>query len=196
MRTDPGCDRGRGDSSAGFRLQALGGLVERVAQVIERERLQHQADGIGLVAKRGGAGCEQALAGAAAPELNDLEFFLAHAFAGDDVAAAVGTFAGRLVGVGYCGRSKRGAGHKREVCRKRITGHEFWKMKSRILEGRRPRAGHEYWTVGAQTRSRILRGMAASFEREAGHGFWVGRGSKGERTCGVGRVGCTDGADG
>ena len=44
-------------------------------------------------------------------------------------------------------------------------------MKSRILEGRGRLAGHEYWTVGAQKRSRILRGMAASFEREVGHGF-------------------------
>ena len=62
MRTDPGCDRGWGDGAAGFRLQALGGFAERVAQVIERERLQHQADGVGFVAQRSGAGREQALA--------------------------------------------------------------------------------------------------------------------------------------
>ena len=77
VRADPGCDRGRRDGAAGFGLQALGGLIERVAKVIERERLQHQADGIGLVAKRGRARREQALAGAAAPELDDLEFLLA-----------------------------------------------------------------------------------------------------------------------
>ena len=62
VRADPGCDRGRGDGAAGFRLQALGGFAERVAQVVERERLQHQADGIGLVAQRSRARREQALA--------------------------------------------------------------------------------------------------------------------------------------
>ena len=87
------------------------------------------------------------------------------------MAAAVRARAGRLVGVGCCGRSKRGAGHKREVCRERSTGHGFWKMKSRILEGRGRLAGHEYWKVVAQKQSRILRGMAASFVREVGHGF-------------------------
>ena len=189
VRADPGCDRGRGDGAAGFRLQALGSLAERVAQVIERERLQHQADRVGLVAQSSGARREQALARGAAPELHDLEFFLANAFAGDDAAAAVGARAGRLVRVRRGGRSKRGAGHKREVCRERITGHGFWKMKSRILEGRRRLAGHEYWTVGARTRSRILRGMAAGFEREAGLGFWVGQGSKGEQSCAVSGVG-------
>ena len=55
VRADPRRDRGRGDSAAGFRFEALGGLVERVAEVVERERLQHQADGIGLVAQRGRA---------------------------------------------------------------------------------------------------------------------------------------------
>ena len=59
-----------------------------------------------------------------------------------------------------------------------ITGHEFWKMKSRILDGGR-----------ARTRSRILRAMAAGFEREAGLGFWVGQGSKGEQSCAVSGVG-------
>ncbi len=57
------------------------------------------------------------------------------------------------------------------MCRERSTGHGFWKMKSRILEGRLGLAGHEKWTVGARTLSRILRGMAASFVREVGHGF-------------------------
>ena len=81
VRADPGRDRGRGDRAAGFRFEALGGLVERVAEVVERERLQHQADRIGLVAQRGRAGRESALAGGAAPELDDLELFLANAFA-------------------------------------------------------------------------------------------------------------------
>ena len=62
MRADPGCDRGGGDGASGFRLEARGGLIERIAEVVEREGLQHQADGIGFVAKRGWAGREQALA--------------------------------------------------------------------------------------------------------------------------------------
>ena len=39
VRADPGRDRGRGDSTTGFRLEALGGFVERVAEVVERQRL-------------------------------------------------------------------------------------------------------------------------------------------------------------
>ena len=58
VRADPRCDRGWGDGAAGFGLQALGGFVERVAQIIERERLQHEADRVGLIAKRGRAGRE------------------------------------------------------------------------------------------------------------------------------------------
>jgi len=38
-------------------------------------------------------------------------------------------------------------------------------------------------------RSRILRGVAAGFEREAGHGFWARPGSKGEQSCAVSGVG-------
>ena len=134
VRADPGRDRGRGDSAAGFRLQTLGGFAERVAQIVERERLEHQADGVGLVAQRGRAGREQALARAAAPELDDLEFFLANAFAADRVTAAVRARAGRLVCVRCCGRSKRRATHK-EMFAERITGDEFWKVRQRILEG-------------------------------------------------------------
>ena len=62
VRADPGRDRGRGDGAAGFRLEAPGGLVERIAEVVERERLQHQADGVGLVAQRGRPGREGAFA--------------------------------------------------------------------------------------------------------------------------------------
>src|SRR5208337_692250 len=62
VRTDPRRDRGRGDSAAGFRFETPGGFVERVAQVVERERLQHRADGIRLVSESGRAGREQALA--------------------------------------------------------------------------------------------------------------------------------------
>ena len=69
-----------------------------------------------------------------------------------------------------------------------ITGHAFWKMKSRILERRR-RGGSRILDVGARTRSRILRAMAAGFEREAGRGFWARQGSKGEQSCGIGSAG-------
>src|SRR5271157_1551140 len=40
VRTDPRRDRSRGDSAAGFRFETPGGFVERVAQVVERERLR------------------------------------------------------------------------------------------------------------------------------------------------------------
>ena len=62
VRADPGRNCGRGDRTAGFRLEALGGLIERIAEIVERERLQHQADGVGLVAQRGRAGREGAFA--------------------------------------------------------------------------------------------------------------------------------------
>ena len=65
------------------------------------------------------------------------------------------------------------------MCREPITGHEFWKMKSRILEGRRRCAGHEYWTVGAQKQSRILRELTTDFGEGRGLGFWARQGSKG-----------------
>ena len=99
MRADPGRDRGRGDSAAGFLFEALGGLAERVAEVVERECLEHQADGIGLVAQRGRARRELALAGGATPELHNLKFLLANAFPADAVAAAVRTLGRRLVRV-------------------------------------------------------------------------------------------------
>src|SRR5208337_5477926 len=63
VRADPACDRGRGDRAARFRLQTLGSFAERVAQVVERERQEHQADRVGLVAQRSRARREDALAG-------------------------------------------------------------------------------------------------------------------------------------
>ena len=39
VRADPGRDRGRGDRAAGFRFEAPGRFVERVAEIVERERL-------------------------------------------------------------------------------------------------------------------------------------------------------------
>ena len=62
MRAKPHRDRGRGNCAAGFCFEALRGLAERVAEIVERERLQHQADGVGLVAKRRRARREGALA--------------------------------------------------------------------------------------------------------------------------------------
>ena len=170
VRADPACDRGGGDSAAGFRLQALCGLAERVAQVVERERLEHQADGVGLVAKRGRAGREQALARGAAPELHDLKLFLANAFASDDAATAVRARAGRFVRVRRGGRSKRGAGHKKEGGAESLSqvtdfgrlGHGFWMATRRL-------AGCENWRV----RRRILdggRGLRILYGRESGKG--------------------------
>ena len=127
VRADPGRDRGRGDRAAGFRFEAPGGLVERVAEVVERERLQHQADGVGLVAQRGRAGREGALARGAAPELDDLELFLANAFAGYGMAAAVRAGFGQLVRVRSAGRPEGRAGHTRSI---RRAYH-----RRRILEG-------------------------------------------------------------
>jgi hypothetical protein len=39
VSADPRRDRGRGDPTAGFRFKAPGCFVERVAEVVERERL-------------------------------------------------------------------------------------------------------------------------------------------------------------
>ena len=106
-------NRGRGDSTTGFRLEALDRLVERIAEVVERERLQHQTDGVGLVAQRCGARREGALARGATPELHDLEFLFADTFAADSVATAVRALCRLLVRVRSASWSEGRAGHKR-----------------------------------------------------------------------------------
>ena len=119
VRADPGRNCGRGDGAAGFRFEAPGCLVEGIAEVVERERLKHQADRIRLVAQRCRAGREIALAGSTTPELDDLKLFLANAFAGYGVAAAVWARAGRLVCVWSTGRPKGRARHTMR-CRKSV----------------------------------------------------------------------------
>ena len=148
VRADPGRDRGRGDRAAGFRFEALGGLVERIAEVVERQRLEHEADRVCLVAQRSRARREGALAGGAAPELHDLELFLANAFAGYGMAAAVRAGFGHLVRVRSAGRPEGRAGHTRSIRRayhrRRILEGEVTNF--RRLRGRsRPRAGHAFW---------------------------------------------------
>ena len=128
VRADPGRDRGGGDSTTGFRLEALGGVVERIAEVVERQRLHHQADGVGLVAQRGRAGREGAFACAAAPELDDLELFLANAFAGYGMAAAVRAGLGCLFECGTVA-GRRGERDIQVVSAEPITGVEFWKVR-------------------------------------------------------------------
>ena len=51
-------------------------------------------------------------------------------------------------------------------------------MKQRIFDGDRRHAGHEYSTVEARTRSRVLRGWTTDFGEGRGRGFWVGRAGK------------------
>ena len=163
VRADPGRNCGRGDRAAGFRFEAPGCLVERIAEVVERERLQHQADGIGLVAQRGRAGREGALAGRAAPELDDLKLLLADALAADGMAAAVWARAGRLVCVWCGGWSKARARHTMR-CRESLSqvsnigrlGIGFCKAA---------------WPVAAVFRSRKLHGEAPDFGGGRGHEF-------------------------
>ena len=72
-----------------FDLTRARRVLQRVAEAVGRERIDHRAQGIGLVADRGRSRRERALARRAAPQLHDLQFFLARAAARQDMAAAV-----------------------------------------------------------------------------------------------------------
>jgi hypothetical protein len=70
-------------------LQASGGLLEGVAQVVIAERGQDHAQRVGLVVECRRARGKDALARCAVPELHDLDFLLACAAPGEVAAAAV-----------------------------------------------------------------------------------------------------------
>jgi hypothetical protein len=91
VRVEPRCDRGRGNAAIGLLLETGGSRFECAAEVVVGERRKDHAQGIGLVVQCRGTWCEDALAGCAPPELDDLEFLSARAAAGEIAAAAAGT---------------------------------------------------------------------------------------------------------
>ena len=74
-----------------FLFQPRSGLFKRVAEVVVRECAKDHAERIGLVAQRGRARREGALACGAPPQLHDLQLFLAAAAAREVVATAAWT---------------------------------------------------------------------------------------------------------
>ena len=67
------------------------GFGERVSEIVRGESVEDHAQGVSLVAQCCGAGSEDTLAGGAAPELDDFQFFSARASAREHVAAAMRT---------------------------------------------------------------------------------------------------------
>src|SRR5690242_12725320 len=88
--TQPPSNCRRGDVSTGLLPQPSCCHLDAVTEVIVTERSQDGAEGIGLVAKCGGARREDTFARGAPPELHDLKFLLAGAATGEVVAAAIG----------------------------------------------------------------------------------------------------------
>jgi hypothetical protein len=86
--------------ATGFLSHARSCHLNAVAKVIVAERSEDGPQGIGFVTKRRRTGREDALAGRAAPELNDLEFLLAHSAARKIVAGAIGACVGYFGSVG------------------------------------------------------------------------------------------------
>lgn len=91
-----------------FLLKTHGCRLECVPEIVVGECRQDHAQGIGFAVKCGGAGCEDALARRAAPELDDLEFLFSYAFARDDTRVAVGARVGSFGCVRDAGDARKG----------------------------------------------------------------------------------------
>src|SRR5262249_14441803 len=88
---EPSGDGRRRDAAIGFLFETRGSLLERVAEIVVGECGKDHAQGVGLVAQRGGAGRERAFARGAAPQLDDPKLLFSRATASDIAAAAVRT---------------------------------------------------------------------------------------------------------
>src|SRR5216684_4436074 len=111
---EPGGNRRATGAVALARLDLVGRRLHCVAEVVERDRVEHDPERIRLVAQRGGRRGEHALARSAAPELNNLDLLAAGSFARYRGAAAMRAALGALFGVRDASRSGNSAGHKRK----------------------------------------------------------------------------------
>src|SRR5207302_937786 len=92
-------DRRAADAMAVAGLKFGGRLVERIAVIVERDRVEHDPKRVRLVPERSGCRCKDAFAGSATPELHDLDLLLARAFARERGAAAMRAARGALAGM-------------------------------------------------------------------------------------------------
>jgi len=99
MLGKPGGDCRARDAMALPGAHFLCGLVERIAEVVEGDRVEHDAQRIGLVAQLDGGRGEDALARCTAPELDDLDLLFACPLSGDRCTAAVRAALRSLCGV-------------------------------------------------------------------------------------------------
>jgi hypothetical protein len=82
------------------RLQFCGGIRERISEIVQGNAVQNDAKWIGFLAQRRGRRSEHASAKFALPELDNLKFLAACAFADCARAAAVRAARGRFDRVG------------------------------------------------------------------------------------------------
>ena len=130
---EPARNRRPASPATEARPDFLGYLIQRIAEVVERDRDEHDVKRVGLVAQRCGRGRENALAGCAAPELDDFDLLFARAFPRDMGAAAIRAALWRL-----------------SVC-----GTRFWTTGRRIFGCAE---GHGYGTAGGNLARRRLGG--------------------------------------
>ncbi len=79
--------------------QLVGGFPKRIAEVVEDDRVEHDAQRIRLAAHRRRRRREDALARGAAPELNDFDLLVADALPGNRGAATMRAALGAFFGV-------------------------------------------------------------------------------------------------
>jgi len=140
---------GRGDLVAVTGFQFGYGLGKGVAEVIERDAVEDDAERIGFVAEFCRCGCEHALAQLALPQLHNLKLLAASAFADDACAAAMWAARGRFDGVRNAVGGCKWRGHiGKDGCTLPCVG------TSRILEGKR-------WPFGSVERRMGLAAAAA-----------------------------------
>ena len=90
-------------------FELLGSVGKRVAEIVERDAVEDEAQRIGLVAQRRRRRREHAAAELALPELGDLELLAAGALADEAGAAAMRAALGRFDGMRNAVSGERGA---------------------------------------------------------------------------------------
>ena len=99
MLGEPQGDRRAGDAVAVSGTDLLGSLVERIAEVVLRDGVEHDAERVGFVAQLDRRRREDALARSAAPQLDDLDLLAACPLPCDRGATAIRAALGSLLRV-------------------------------------------------------------------------------------------------